>query len=110
MDQMSFDFNQAKDYMRQMFGYEEEREKLSERINAARKMARDLGVPIKAVELAIKAERNHRKAIAVVSQAEFDALRAEAAILVEMQEAARELAEVGPVRMFTPSDEDEAKE
>lgn len=106
MDQMSFNFQQAESYMREMFGFEEERDKLNERINTARKLARKNGVPTKAVELAIRAERNHKKAIAVVSQEEFDALREAARVLVEMQESIDELAETG-VRMYTPS-EDEA--
>lgn len=104
MEQMSFNFEQAKDYMRQMFGFEEERDKLNERITAARKIARDLGVPTKAVELAIRTERNHRKAIAVVSQAEFDALRAHASVLVEMTEAAEELGRMG-AKMFVSEDD-----
>ena len=104
MDQMSFDFGQAKQYMQQMFGFEDERDKLNDRINAARKMAKDLGVPTKAVELAIRVERSHQKAIAVVSQEEFDALRAEARILVEMQESVEALAEQG-ARMFLPSED-----
>ena len=109
MDQMSFDFGQAERYMRQFFGFEKRREELTAEVNAARTLAREMGVPTKAVELAIKAERNHAKALLVVSQEEFDALRAAARVMQEMDESVEEVVETfqkqGNVRMWAENDE-----
>lgn len=91
MQQMNFDFGQAVEYMKQVFGFEERRETLNTEMSTARTLAKDQGVPTKAVEIAIRAERNHRRALAVVSQEEFDALRAQAKIWVDMMEEAQAL-------------------
>ena len=107
MDQMSFDFGQARAYMHEVFAFEQEREGLNERMNDARTVARELGVPTKAVEVAIRTARNHKKALKLVNQDEFDALLTVAREWVEMHEEAAALGEQG-AQMFTPSGEGQA--
>lgn len=91
MNQMSFDFGQAGKYMAQMFVFEERRAALNEEIGECRKIAKDLGVPTKAVEKAIKVARAHAAALELVSQEDFDMLLSMAR---KYQEQADDIAEI----------------
>lgn len=73
-EQMRFSFNiaNATDFMRTMFHLEAQRDELNEAINIARSEAREIGVPTKAVEAAIKAAKGRRKS--GLSPAEFQKL------------------------------------
>lgn len=84
MEQMSFDFGDAREYMTLMLGYDNQRDELSEAINEARTEARERGLPTKAIEAAIRAAKGRRKSALTV--AEFTALMAAAETLMGQEE------------------------
>jgi hypothetical protein len=72
MEQIPFDFHEAREYLISMLAYENQRDELNKAINEARQMAKDKGVPTKACEAAIRAAKGRRKS--AISPADFTAL------------------------------------
>ena len=107
MEQQSFDFNQAEIYMRKTFVFEKRREALNEEVNATRKWARDLGVPTKAVEAAVRVTRKRLAALALVNQEEFDELCRIAEELQEMDDDVEALTQQSNVRMWSGGIDDD---
>ena len=95
-NQMSFDWGQTSEYLGKVFEFELEKEELNQRMSDARKTAEALGVPTKAVQLAVTVARKTLKAHELLTQAEFDELVELAREKQEMTEAAQSLGEKGP--------------
>lgn len=101
-EQLSFDLGQAKEYMEQYFILDRERGDLNARINDARTIAREQGVPTKAVEAAIRVARARRKC--GLSVPEFEELIKVVEEVAELLDEANHLHDVETVRSAKPRD------
>ena len=73
-----------------MYEFEVQRDDLNEKINHCRKLAREDGIPTKAVEAAIQVAKRRRKALELVSQEDFDELVNEARKLFAADDLVRQ--------------------
>lgn len=90
MDQLSFNFDDAKAYMLTMLHLEAQRDEVTTAINEARTLARNAGVPTKAVEATLKAAKSKQKALDLLAPTEFAQLMVEAERLLATQAAVGE--------------------
>ena len=95
--QMTFDFGQAEAYMESTLKFEKEMDELRTRIAECDAEAKALGVPTKAVKLAVKEARNRAKAHDIVAPEDYAKLVAMATAMVLIDEATEGLGDLEDV-------------